>query len=110
MKNFGELFFMIELKIIYFFIFLYLGVRIELFLEKIMCNFVLILGNIVVLLCCLDILFYVYMVVNVIIYFYLMDVIIINLDILFFFGLIFSSSVFINYDIELIDNIDIKIV
>lgn len=50
------------------------------------------------------------MVVNVIIYFYLMDVIIINLDILFFFGLIFSSSVFINYDIELIDNIDIKIV
>lgn len=110
MKNFGEFFFMIELKIIYFFIFLYLGVRIELFLEKIMCNFVLIFGNIVVLLCCLDILFYVYMVVNVIMYFYLMDVIIINLDILFFFGLIFSSSVFINYDIELIDNIDIKIV
>lgn len=110
MKNFGELFFKIELKIIYFFIFLYLGVRIELFLEKIMCNFVLIFGNIVVLLCCLDILFYVYMVVNVIMYFYLMDVIIINLDILFFFGLIFSSSVFINYDIELIDNIDIKIV
>lgn len=70
----------------------------------------LIFGNIVVLLCCFDILFYVYMVVNVIIYFYLMDVIIINLDILFFFGLIFSSSVFINYDIELIDNIDIKIV
>lgn len=101
---------MIELKIIYFFIFLYLGVRIELFLEKIMCIFVLIFGNIVVLLCCFDILFYVYMVVNVIIYFYLMDVIIINLDILFFFGLIFSSSVFINYDIELIDNIDIKIV
>lgn len=101
---------MIELKIIYFFIFLYLGVRIELFLEKIMCIFMLIFGNIVVLLCCLDILFYVYMVVNVIIYFYLMDVIIINLDILFFFGLIFSSSVFINYDIELIDNIDIKIV
>lgn len=110
MKNFGEFFFMIELKIIYFFIFLYFGVRIELFLEKIMCNFVLIFGNIVVLLCCLDILFYVYMVVNVIMYFYLMDVIIINLDILFFFGLIFSSSVFINYDIELIDNIDIKIV
>lgn len=110
MKNFGEFFFMIELKIIYFFIFLYLGVRIELFLEKIMCNFVLILGNIVVLLCCLDILFYVYMVVNVIMYFYLIDVIIINLDILFFFGLIISSSVFINYDIELIDNIDIKIV
>lgn len=110
MKNFGELFFMIELKIIYFFIFLYLGVRIELFLEKIMCIFMLIFGNIVVLLCCLDILFYVYMVVNVIMYFYLMDVIIINLDILFFFGLIFSSSVFINYDIELIDNIDIKIV
>lgn len=101
---------MIELKIIYFFIFLYLGVRIELFLEKIMCIFMLIFGNIVVLLCCFDILFYVYMVVNVIIYFYLMDVIIINLDILFFFGLIFSSSVFINYDIELIDNIDIKIV
>lgn len=70
----------------------------------------LIFGNIVGLLCCFDILFYVYMVVNVIIYFYLMDVIIINLDILFFFGLIFSSSVFINYDIELIDNIDIKIV
>lgn len=70
----------------------------------------LIFGNIVVLLCCLDILFYVYMVVNVIMYFYLMDVIIINLDILFFFGLIFSSSVFINYDIELIDNVDIKIV
>lgn len=110
MKNFGEFFFMIELKIIYFFIFLYLGVRIELFLEKIMCIFMLIFGNIVVLLCCLDILFYVYMVVNVIMYFYLMDVIIINLDILFFFGLIFSSSVFINYDIELIDNIDIKIV
>lgn len=110
MKNFGELFFMIELKIIYFYIFLYLGVRIELFLEKIMCIFMLIFGNIVVLLCCFDILFYVYMVVNVIIYFYLMDVIIINLDILFFFGLIFSSSVFINYDIELIDNIDIKIV
>lgn len=101
---------MIELKIIYFFIFLYLGVRIELFLEKIMCNFVLIFGNIVVLLCCFDILFYVYMVVNVIIYFYLMDVIIINLDILFFFGLIFSSSVFINYDIDLNDNVDIKIV
>lgn len=101
---------MIELKIIYFFIFLYLGVRIELFLEKIMCIFMLIFGNIVVLLCCLDILFYVYMVVNVIMYFYLIDVIIINLDILFFFGLIFSSSVFINYDIELIDNIDIKIV
>lgn len=101
---------MIELKIIYFFIFLYLGVRIELFLEKIICIFMLIFGNIVVLLCCFDILFYVYMVVNVIIYFYLMDVIIINLDILFFFGLIFSSSVFINYDIELIDNIDIKIV
>lgn len=101
---------MIELKIIYFFIFLYLGVRIELFLEKIMCIFMLIFGNIVGLLCCFDILFYVYMVVNVIIYFYLMDVIIINLDILFFFGLIFSSSVFINYDIELIDNIDIKIV
>lgn len=101
---------MIELKIIYFFIFLYLGVRIELFLEKIMCIFMLIFGNIVVLLCCFDILFYVYMVVNVIMYFYLMDVIIINLDILFFFGLIFSSSVFINYDIELIDNIDIKIV
>lgn len=110
MKNFGEFFFMIELKIIYFFIFLYLGVRIELFLEKIMCSFVLIFGNIVVLLCCLDILFYVYMVVNVIIYFYLMDVIIINLDILFFFGLIFSSSVFINYDIDLNDNVDIKIV
>lgn len=101
---------MIELKIIYFFIFLYLGVRIELFLEKIMCIFMLIFGNIVVLLCCLDILFYVYMVVNVIMYFYLMDVIIINLDILFFFGLIFSSSVFINYDIDLNDNVDIKIV
>lgn len=101
---------MIELKIIYFFIFLYLGVRIELFLEKIMCIFMLIFGNIVVLLCCFDILFYVYMVVNVIIYFYLMDVIIINLDILFFFGLIFSSSVFINYDIDLNDNVDIKIV
>lgn len=70
----------------------------------------LIFGNIVVLLCCFDILFYVYMVVNVIIYFYLMDVIIINLDILFFFGLIFSSSVFINYDIDLNDNVDIKIV
>lgn len=101
---------MIELKIIYFFIFLYLGVRIELFLEKIMCIFMLIFWNIVVLLCCFDILFYVYMVVNVIIYFYLMDVIIINLDILFFFGLIFSSSVFINYDIDLNDNVDIKIV
>lgn len=70
----------------------------------------LIFGNIVVLLCCFDILFYVYMVVNVIIYFYLMDVIIINLNILFFFGLIFSSSVFINYDIDLNDNVDIKIV
>lgn len=109
-KNFGEPSFMTELKIIYPSIFSYSGVRTELFSEKITCTSVSTSGNTSVLTCRVDTPFYAHMVVNVTIYLYLTDAIIINPDILSSSGLTFSSSVSTNHDTDPTDNAETKIV
>lgn len=109
-KNFGEPSFKTELKINYPSIFSYSGVRTEPFSEKITCISVSTSGNTSVLSCRVDTPFYTHMVVNVTIYFYLTDSIIINPDDLSSSGMTFTSSATTIHDTNPKDNAETRTV